>query len=76
MTYDALLLRRHGAEVAPLAFDTMVGAYLIDPDRGPFDLKTLSRKWLSHEMTEYEEVAGKGKGQVTFDEPSPGVRNK
>ena len=68
MTYDALLLRRHGAEVAPLAFDTMVGAYLIDPDRGPFDLKTLSRKWLSHEMTEYEEVAGKGKGQVTFDE--------
>jgi DNA polymerase-1 len=68
MTYDAILLRRHGAEIAPLGFDTMVGAYLVDPDRGPFDLKTLSRKWLSHDMIEYEEVAGKGKGQVTFDQ--------
>jgi DNA polymerase-1 len=68
MTYDALLLRRHGAEVAPMGFDTMVGAYLIDPDRGPFDLKTLSRKWLTHDMIEYEDVAGKGKGQVTFDQ--------
>jgi DNA polymerase I len=57
--YDALVLRRHGIEVAPIAFDTMVGAYLIDPDRGPFDLKTLSKKWLHHDMTLYEEVAGK-----------------
>jgi DNA polymerase-1 len=68
MTYDALLLLRHGIRVEPLSFDTMVGAYLVDPDKGPFDLKSLSRKWLSHDMTEYEEVAGKGKGQVTFDE--------
>jgi DNA polymerase-1 len=67
-TYDALILRRHGVEVAPIAFDTMVGAYLIDPDKGPFDLKTLSRKWLSHDMIHYEDVAGKGKGQVGFEE--------
>jgi DNA polymerase-1 len=67
-TYDALILRRHGVEAAPIAFDTMVGAYLIDPDKGPFDLKSLSRKWLSHDMIHYEEVAGKGKGQVTFDQ--------
>jgi DNA polymerase-1 len=67
-TYDALLFRRNGVEVAPISFDTMVGAYLIDPDRGPFDLKSLSKKWLSHDMIHYEEVAGKGKGQVTFDQ--------
>jgi DNA polymerase-1 len=67
-TYDALVLRRHGIELRPITFDTMVGAYLIDPDRGPFDLKTLCKKWLSHDMTRYEEVAGKGKGQVTFDQ--------
>ncbi|MBI3857766.1 MAG: DNA polymerase I [Planctomycetes bacterium] len=67
-TYDALILRRHGIEAGPIAFDTMVGAYLIDPDRGPFDLKTLAKKWLSHDMIHYEEVAGKGKGQVTFDQ--------
>ncbi len=67
-TYDALVLRRHGIELRPITFDTMVGAYLIDPDRGPFDLKTLCKKWLSHDMTHYEEVAGKGKSQVTFDQ--------
>src|SRR6185295_3986612 len=67
-TYDALILRRHQVDVSPIAFDTMVGAYLIDPDRGPFDLKTLSKKWLSHDMIHYEEVAGKGKSQVGFEE--------
>jgi len=46
-TYDALVLRRNGIETRPIVFDTMVGAYLIDPDRGPFDLKTLCKKWLS-----------------------------
>ena len=59
-SYDALILRRLGIEVTPISFDTMVGAYLIDPDRGPFDLKSLSKKWLNHDMTLYEEVAGKG----------------
>jgi DNA polymerase-1 len=67
-TYDAQILRRHKAEVTPIGFDTMVGAYLIDPDRGPFDLKTLSKKWLAHDMIHYEDVAGKGKGQVGFEE--------
>jgi DNA polymerase-1 len=67
-TYDALILRRHRAEVTPIGFDTMVGAYLIDPDKGPFDLKTLSKKWLAHDMIHYEDVAGKGKGQVGFEE--------
>jgi DNA polymerase-1 len=67
-TYDTLILRRHGVDVAPIVFDTMVGAYLIDPDKGPFDLKTLSKKWLSHDMIHYEDVAGKGKGQIGFEE--------
>jgi DNA polymerase-1 len=66
-TYDALLLRRHGIRVHPLAFDTMVGAWLLDPDRGPFNLETLSKKWLDHDMIRFEDVAGKGKAQVTFD---------
>jgi DNA polymerase I len=66
--YDALILRRHKVDVTPISFDTMVGAYLIDPDRGPFDLKTLCKKWLDHDMTHYEEVAGKGKHHIGFDQ--------
>jgi DNA polymerase-1 len=66
-SYDALLLRRHGVEVAPLSFDTMVGAYLIDPDRGPFNLESLARRWLGHDMILFEDVTGKGKSRITFD---------
>jgi DNA polymerase-1 len=67
-TYDALILRRHGVEISPIGFDTMVGAYLVDPDRGPFDLKSLAKKWLSHDLIHYEDVAGKGKGELSFDQ--------
>ncbi len=67
-TYDALLLRRHGIEVRPLSFDTMVGAWLIDPDRGPFNLESLAKKWLGHDAILFEDVVGKGRGQLTFDQ--------
>ncbi len=68
VTYDALVLARHGVGVSPLSFDTMVGAYLVNPDDGPFNLETLARKWLSIEKVPFEEVAGKGKAQATFDQ--------
>lgn len=67
-SYDTLILARNGVEVAPVAFDTMVGAYLVNPDQGPFNLETLARRWLQHDKLRYEEVTGRGKSQVTFDE--------
>jgi DNA polymerase-1 len=67
-SYDTLVLWRHGVECGPLAFDTMVGAYLADPDKGPFNLETLARRWLSHDMILFEDVVGKGKGRLTFDQ--------
>lgn len=67
ITYDALVLRRHGLLMSPLSFDTMVGAYLLNPDGGPFNLETLARQWLSMEKLSFEAVAGKGRAQVTFD---------
>jgi DNA polymerase-1 len=67
-TYDALILKRNGIDVAPLSFDTMVGAYLVDPDRGPFNLETLARKWLGHDMITYDDVTGTGKDRITFDQ--------
>ena len=68
LKYDALVLERYGVEVSPVSFDTMVGAYLINPDAGPFNLDALARKHLGHRMISFEEVAGKGKAQVTFDQ--------
>jgi len=58
LKYDALVLRRAGAEIGNFGFDTMLASYLINPDR-EHGLKALSREWLSHQMTEYREVAGR-----------------
>ncbi|MBI2932751.1 MAG: DNA polymerase I [Planctomycetes bacterium] len=66
--FDLLMLERHGVEVANLAFDTMLGAYLVNPDRGPFNLESLSREFLSHEKITFEDLAGRGKAKLTFAE--------
>jgi DNA polymerase-1 len=66
--YDALILRRNGITVRPIGCDTMVAAYLVNPDKGPFGLERLAREYLVHDAVTYEDVVGKGKKQITFDE--------
>ena len=66
--YDALVLRRNGIEIAAIGFDTMVAAYLVNPDRGPHNLATICREYLGHDMILFEDVVGKGAKQTTFDQ--------
>jgi len=66
--YDALVLRRNGVEIAAIGFDTMVAAYLVNPDRGPHNLATICREYLGHDMILFEDVVGKGAKQTTFDQ--------
>lgn len=48
-------------------FDTMIAAYLLDSSSRRYSLSDMSMKYLDYKMSEYEDVAGKGKDQVTFD---------
>jgi DNA polymerase-1 len=66
--YDLLVLGRHGVTLAPVAFDTMVGAYLVNPDQGPFNLETLTRRCLSHDKILFQDLVGKGKAMIPFDQ--------
>ncbi|MFG1425572.1 DNA polymerase I [Roseixanthobacter glucoisosaccharinicivorans] len=64
--YDVALLARHGIEVAP--FDcTMCMSYALDAGKGNHGMDDLSVRHLGHTPIAFTEVAGKGKGQVTFD---------
>lgn len=56
--YDISVLGAHGVEVGGVAFDTMVAAYLLNPDRRSFSLGSLSKDYLGFDATEYEEVSG------------------
>jgi DNA polymerase I len=63
---DLLVLRRAGVTLRGLAFDTMIGSYLLDPGGREHGLDALALKHLDHHTITYEEVCGKGKTQVPF----------
>jgi DNA polymerase-1 len=64
--YDLTLLRRYGLEVAPIAFDTMIAAWLLDPASRGLGLKNQAWARLGIEMTQIEELIGRGAQQITM----------
>ncbi|MDQ3699142.1 MAG: DNA polymerase I [Gemmatimonadota bacterium] len=66
--YDVLTLRRAGVTLRGLDFDTMLASYVLDPGRRSHGLDVLALEFLDHTMTSYEELCGKGKGQIPFDQ--------
>jgi DNA polymerase-1 len=66
--YDVLALRRAGITLCGLDFDTMIASYVLDPGRRSHGLDVLALEFLDRTMTSYEELCGKGKGAVPFDQ--------
>ncbi len=66
--YDYTVLKRLGLTVAPVAFDTMVGEWLCDPGSHSLGLKKLAFTRLGIQMTEIDELIGRGKKQITMDQ--------
>ena len=66
--FDLLVLRRAGVRVRGLEFDTMVASYVLDPGRRMHGLDVLAFEFLGHNMTSFEQLCGKGKTMVPYDE--------
>ncbi len=66
LKYDALVFAQHGITLAAID-DTMLMSYVLDAGRGSHGMDALSEGWLGHQPIAFNEVAGSGKGQVTFD---------
>ncbi|MCS0502383.1 DNA polymerase I [Ancylobacter mangrovi] len=66
LKYDWLIFKRLGIELAPYD-DTMLISYVLDAGASPHGMDPLSMRWLGHTPIKYEEVCGKGKGQICFD---------
>jgi DNA polymerase-1 len=64
--YDYLVLARHGLRPSPLAFDSMLAEWLIDPATRNLGLKNLVHARLGDEMTHIEDLIGKGRNQLTM----------
>lgn len=67
--FDYQVMRQHGVSLTPIAFDTMVAAFLLNPIGRAQTLSALAYSELGIEMVEITELIGpKGKGQKTFAE--------
>ena len=65
--YDYVVLARHGLTVQPVAFDTMLAEWMLDPASRNLGLKNLAWARLGVTMTEIQALLGKGKLQRTMD---------
>ncbi len=65
--YDFEVLSRHGIDVDPLSFDTMIASYVLNPSGRQHSLDYLAMKHFDHKMQEITELIGTGRNQKTFD---------
>lgn len=68
LKYDRGILANYGIELRGIAFDTMLESYILDSVAGRHDMDSLSERWLKHKTITFEEIAGKGKNQLTFNQ--------
>lgn len=58
--FDMNMLTRHGFNINGLSDDTLLAAYLLNPE-GSHDLDTLAQKYLGHTTIKFADVVAKGK---------------
>ncbi|HVO68666.1 MAG TPA: DNA polymerase I [Aggregatilineaceae bacterium] len=66
-SYDLVVMRRHGIDVTPIAFDTMIAEWLTDPSSRNLGLKDLVWVRTGVRMTKIEDLIGSGAKQITMD---------
>ena len=76
LKYDASVLARYGIEMKGIKHDTMLASYVYNSVGGKHDMDSLALRFLQHSCISFEQIAGKGKKQLTFnqielDEASP-----
>ncbi|HPB75959.1 MAG TPA: 5'-3' exonuclease H3TH domain-containing protein, partial [Chromatiaceae bacterium] len=68
LKYDMSVLANHGIALRGIAQDTMLESYVLDSTASRHDMDSLALKYLGHRTIHFEDIAGKGAGQLTFDQ--------
>ncbi|MBG6027118.1 DNA polymerase I [Proteus mirabilis] len=68
LKFDRGIMENEGIELNGIHFDTMLESYVLNSVSNRHDMDTLAEKHLNHKTTTFEEIAGKGKGQLTFNQ--------
>ncbi|MCP4020914.1 MAG: DNA polymerase I, partial [Desulfobacteraceae bacterium] len=66
--YDYIVLSRYGMLLEGIVFDTMIASHLINPSIRGHSLDRIAMNLFGYKMISYEDVAGKGKKQIGFED--------
>ena len=68
LKYDAHILARYDIALAGMRFDSMLESYVLNSVATRHDMDSVARQYLGRETIHYEDVAGKGAKQLTFNQ--------
>ncbi|MGF1835994.1 DNA polymerase I [Photobacterium sanguinicancri] len=68
LKFDASILARYDIDMQGIVFDTMLESYVFNSVVGRHDMDSLSLRYLEHKTISFEDIAGKGKKQLTFNQ--------
>ena len=68
LKYDAHIFANHGIVIQGWYFDTMLASYVLNAAATRHGMDDVARVYLSHLTTTFEQIAGKGAKQKTFNQ--------
>ncbi|MCF7504273.1 MULTISPECIES: DNA polymerase I [Vibrio] len=68
LKYDMSVLARYGIDMKGIKHDTMLASYVFNSVGGKHDMDSLALRFLQHSCISFEQIAGKGKKQLTFNQ--------
>lgn len=68
LKYDQSVLARYGISLKGVCFDTMLESYVLNSVASRHDMDSLALKYLGRKTISFEEIAGKGAKQLTFNQ--------
>jgi DNA polymerase-1 len=68
LKYDRHVLLNHGINLQGIRHDTMLASYVLDSTATRHDMDSLAEKYLQRQTVHFEDIAGKGKKQLTFNQ--------
>ena len=68
LKYDMSVLANHGVRLRGVRFDTMLESYVVDSTATRHDMDALALRYLDHRTIHFADIAGKGAGQLRFDQ--------
>ena len=68
LKYDAHVLKNHGITLKGIAHDTMLESYVLNSTATKHNMDDLAKTYLNHECVHFEDIAGKGAKQLTFNQ--------